>query len=1194
MAQTIELEFKGSGDLFGKLEQLHAGVSDLGAMHKKVHDEIQGDLKETTADAQQMGDSFSAAAKATVVLGRSAKDSGLAQLPGIFDKAGQAVARSRAEYEKYTKLLQANGAEQDRLNQRLKANEKQLAEMNKAIADSGVKAESFTAAMAENRLESERLQNQHAALAADEVLLRNALNEAEIAMIDATNASKETSVVFGAQGRAVRVTGQELREVTQRLKDAGVAEDQLQRKIEEVIVDGRELESVLEGIPVPLDPTLEGLESLQQQLRRARLEAGQLAAEFGIDSEQAVVAQRRVAELANSVDSLKKRFDAFNPGQRFQAFNQLTFSLISGFSAIQGITGLIAEEDEDLRRLLFTLQTILFSFTGIQQFLGGFKDSIRTLNAVLGISTTVTEANAVANQQNVVAKRAQAVANVQVTTTTQAATTATRGFTTSLLVNPIFLVVAALGILALAFAAAGDEAEETTRDYQSFLDKLDEVEARSKNKADLEARIQALKDEIAVLQETTEAGKARTAATLEENRTVAQIEKEIAANVATQNAALAERAKLIDDGRRKAAEAAAAGVTGFREPGAGVDLNALRAGQAAAREEAERTFDFRKQLSEEEVQFVDELDARIAKSVEEQTRLQAEKTLVQEKGKNDAIKLSAEEAEARMRIHEQLVAELVALEQQLADRDFQARLQRADPEERLRIQKEQDEKELAQLAEKIKAINRQLTGQAALTVQQEQELANIRLGIQEKYEDDLTALRLEEQKERLQLIVDANEREREAFEIELRERLERLRAFGVQEGELRALQARERAAFDDRQVEEARQIAERIALAEVEQIVDGGKLSRDAEREKQIEILRIRQRFAELALVQIRADGSEETTARIAEARALIAQLTNEINALLSEGGRTQPFNILSLLGISDEDQPRVRTALQGMVSSFRDAMAAIIEAHRAEVDAQIAATDEIISDQQRRRSELLAELEAEQRDREQGFANNVDRVRREIEATKAAEAEALAEKKRLLAERAKIARQEAAIAGITQASQLLSAGATLFAEGAFKGPAGIIASIATIAAMIATFLALQARVRSITTQGLYRGTARVRRAPGEPDGIDTVHAMLTEDEAVIPRGPARKHNRMISALIGDDFSGLRWADIRPMVLAMRPQVNEREFDRIAERGMSTTTINNHMRTEALERRVVELTDEVRGLRSDGRRRRPTTTISLS
>lgn len=133
------------------------------------------------------------------------------------------------------------------------------------------------------------------------------------------------------------------------------------------------------------------------------------------------------------------------------------------------------------------------------------------------------------------------------------------------------------------------------------------------------------------------------------------------------------------------------------------------------------------------------------------------------------------------------------------------------------------------------------------------------------------------------------------------------------------------------------------------------------------------------------------------------------------------------------------------------------LEANQKEIDSSKDKQAELLKE----RDVLVNKLSTEAALKDQGFANDTNRVNAEI-ARK--DAEIAAEKRReaeLLEERKKAQKVKLAIDSAAQVSNIITAGSTLFAEGAFKGPAGIIAASATIIGMLAAMAALRAQIKA-------------------------------------------------------------------------------------------------------------------------------------
>lgn len=110
-------------------------------------------------------------------------------------------------------------------------------------------------------------------------------------------------------------------------------------------------------------------------------------------------------------------------------------------------------------------------------------------------------------------------------------------------------------------------------------------------------------------------------------------------------------------------------------------------------------------------------------------------------------------------------------------------------------------------------------------------------------------------------------------------------------------------------------------------------------------------------------------------------------------------------------------------------------------------------------------------------------------------------------------ARRQLAINAVLQTSQALTAFVSALAQGiALGGPLGGIAIAGAVIAAIGAGYAIIQSLQKDTTQSFKGGTKSVRRQ-GEPAGIDTVPARLTEGEAVLPVDVNREYKPTVDAI---------------------------------------------------------------------------------
>lgn len=110
-------------------------------------------------------------------------------------------------------------------------------------------------------------------------------------------------------------------------------------------------------------------------------------------------------------------------------------------------------------------------------------------------------------------------------------------------------------------------------------------------------------------------------------------------------------------------------------------------------------------------------------------------------------------------------------------------------------------------------------------------------------------------------------------------------------------------------------------------------------------------------------------------------------------------------------------------------------------------------------------------------------------------------------------ARRQLAINAVLQTSQALVAFVTALAQGiATGGPLGGIAIAASVIGLIAAGYGIITSLQNNNKQNFNKGTKRVRRN-GEPSGVDTIPAMLTENEAVIPADTNKAYSPAVAAI---------------------------------------------------------------------------------
>lgn len=908
--------------------------------------------------------------------------------------------------------------------------------------------------------------------------------------------------------------------------------------------------------------------SLRTQLQNAKNELAALA-ENGAPQEQINAAAQRAGELANRLENVNKQVQAFNPGARFAAFGQVLQSIAGAGTAVQGIIGLIGNESEDLQRTLLKVQSALAISQGLNAFFGGFSDGLKNLRALLGGVTKAQVASTAATEADVAAKAAQATATAGAATATTTLTASVLAFTASLLTNPIFLAIAALTALAAILLTDSENADKAKESFDKLFDSA--LKFRDLRDQQLK-QAKALRDADRDLQEVnagdnlTEQARIRKEAIDDEIQTTKLLAK-----------ARGDLANILEE-----------------------DLNRLvKAGQIAGKE------------------LEDERD-KIAAIRQEAININNDAILAERQGAAELARIAKQRidqeranAQERKKIREQLAKDLADIEKQIADLLKQQTIEQADPQDRVFLEKKAADDQIDLLEQTLKRklalvqLEKELTvkafnelteaeknaradaaieeGRITLDPAQVEAFNNARLNAENKFFDDLAQVLRDRSRERVSILQDTAEQERRILELDLEEKEAALRKAGATEAEILDFQRRKRAELEEKIATESLSIQQRIALAEIDQIDFSGSKQVAAEEAKQRQILQVKIRFAEQALLLIAADGSAETTARIEEARALVATLKRELAGL----DKAKPIDLFDLLGFkfSDEEKQRIIQGL-GEIASF---IASVQQAAAQEIQQNISATDQIISDRERRIEDLRSRLDQELELNKQGFANNIDLIRQQIAEEERAAEQDKARRISLLEQQKRIARQQLAIDAVVQASQLATAATKVFSSEAIKGIPGIIGAIGFIASMLAAFVSFKARANSIANEGVSLKEGGLLEGPSHDKGgiammdrrSGKYMAEAEGGEFVINRRSTVRYRDLIEAVNENDFAKARRAALEQFGGMSLENEATQLFVEQRREIHANSTINAQLNTKSLEKKVERTTQEVARLRDD-------------
>lgn len=229
----------------------------------------------------------------------------------------------------------------------------------------------------------------------------------------------------------------------------------------------------LDNLSTAAEDAGDGFVSLRTQVKQAKEEAQKAAEKYGEFSKEANAARIKAGQLADQMGDLNRQVNLLNPEAKAKAFSNLAQGVVGAFSIATGALQAFGVKNKEVEALAMKLQAALNITQGIAS-IGQLKESLQDVKVVLGFTTSAQEALTVATE-------AEAVATTQ-------ATVAQKGFTASLLTNPIFLTVAAIGALVGAYILLKNETDK------AILNEEELKKLRDQNKTLIDAEKKATID----------------------------------------------------------------------------------------------------------------------------------------------------------------------------------------------------------------------------------------------------------------------------------------------------------------------------------------------------------------------------------------------------------------------------------------------------------------------------------------------------------------------------------------------------------------------------------------------------------------------------------------------------------------------------------------------------------------------------
>jgi hypothetical protein len=255
--------------------------------------------------------------------------------------------------------------------------------------------------------------------------------------------------------------------------------------------------------------------------------------------------------------------------------------------------------------------------------------------------------------------------------------------------------------------------------------------------------------------------------------------------------------------------------------------------------------------------------------------------------------------------------------------------------------------------------------------------------------------------------------------------------------------------------------------------------------------------------LQARIDLLESSQEPILQQQAELLRLQLGLIDKEIEGAKASK-NIWDYIGLGDS--PEAQEAIKNSVDTFRGVLDDIFSARVDDAQRTRELLDTQISETQRA-------LEAEMDMMRDGYANNVDAKKKELEDLKVAREKALKDEEKAI-------KAQRALDTVSQLSSLISASADIFKSLAKLGPIGVAVAIATIGTMFGAFAAAKVKASQATKlaaggTGDETGVITGRRhSQGGERFLDHVEVERGERWGVLNRRASAKYGRAFSEIV--------------------------------------------------------------------------------
>lgn len=797
----------------------------------------------------------------------------------------------------------------------------------------------------------------------------------------------------------------------------------------------------------------------------------------------------RAGQLEDQIGDVSARVRVLASDTKYlDAGIQAVTALTGAFTAGQGALALFGQENEDVQK---AIQKV----TGAMALLQGIQAVANALNKDSALSVLLLGN---AQKGRAVATTAVAAATTAETTATVGATVAARAWTAALLANPIFLLVAVIGAVVAALAAftgGQSDAEKATNDLNEALERqgilleADEADLRRRTALDVARAKAAGKTESEI---TTIEGKAVVERINLRRKNIDELTNLYNDEFNRKNRSAEDDKKLFD----KIAQEREKQEDDENEAQIKlVERNKQRADEQAdilkkSLEDQKKYAEEQKKILDQQVKFTTELaDARVSAIKNEFARERAE------------IRNQADEKIKELEREVVLSAEAGIKRTQLI-----TQLRRNEAAEIEKINKKEAEAKLA-LQFQADSIVADLLEESA---SKEIELTRLkfiekRKDVEEQFKDD--------KETRIRLIKELNQAEADELDKASKKRI-----------------------LDDLKREEEQ---ETLLVETAAQFQGRGA---KVEEQKQIDILKVKLKYASITLQQLIDQGNAENSVVVLQAKKAVQELTKALGIAVDEQkekqGQFSMFDILGLGDLSDEQKEAVTRAAKQALQSVSEITDFIIDQYQRQIDKRQDVIDQIEDSI----DDLEEQLDREKELREGGFANSVELLEKELEEKKKAKDEQVKQQEDLQKKQQALQKAQLVLDTAVQAQNLITSATSIFKSLAPIPFVGIPLAIGIIGLMTGAFIAAKVKAFQLVNQGGQQfekggyidgkphseGGKKYFAADGSGDVVE-----LEGGEHVTNKKSAKKYSNLLDAINQDKLIGMSDQALREMLAGM-------------------------------------------------------------